>query len=294
MDRLTIKDIARMAGVSHTTVSRALNGARNIRPETYARIMEICRDTGYTLNAAARQLKRSDSGAIGIIVPDISNAFFCELTRHLEWLARQKGRNVFISSSFYDYAIEDKNIRALMENRVSGIILSGVGDQTYLRLRDYLGKVPIVFLGDNIPAGMVSQIAVDNYAGTLMAVEYLLSLGHRDLVFLGLIFLLIKRDRLSVRFGMLWLIFGGVWLIFAAVPWLLKVLRGVFRFQVVSNMVFTMLLAFVLLVLLTLSVAASLAARRLRQLAQSNALLEERVRRLEQQLKTGCGPDSDA
>lgn len=104
-----------------------------------------------------------------------------------------------------------------------------------------------------------------------------------DLVFLGLIFLLIKRDRLSVRFGMLWLIFGGVWLVFGAVPWLLKVLRGVLRFQVVSNMVFTMLLAFVLLVLLTLSVAASLAARRMRQLAQANALLEERVRRLEQQ-----------
>ncbi len=109
-----------------------------------------------------------------------------------------------------------------------------------------------------------------------------------DLVFLGLIFLLIKRDRLSVRFGMLWLIFGGVWLVFGAVPWLLKVLRGVLRFQVVSNMVFTMLLAFVLLVLLTLSVAASLAARRMRQLAQANALLEERVRRLEQQR----GPDA--
>ena len=109
-----------------------------------------------------------------------------------------------------------------------------------------------------------------------------------DLVFLGLIFLLIKRDRLSVRFGMLWRIFGGVWLVFGAVPWLLKVLRGVQRFQVVSNMVFTMLLAFVLLVLLTLSVAASLAARRMRQLAQANALLEERVRRLEQQR----GPDA--
>ena len=105
-----------------------------------------------------------------------------------------------------------------------------------------------------------------------------------DLVFLALIFLLIKRDRLSVRFSLLWLLFGGVWLVFAAVPWLLKVLRGVFRFQVVSNLVFTMLLAFVLLVLLTLSVAASLAARRLRQLAQANALLEERVRRLERQL----------
>ena len=116
-----------------------------------------------------------------------------------------------------------------------------------------------------------------------------------DLVFLALIFLLIKRDRLSVRFGMLWLLFGGVWLVFAAVPWLLKVLRGVFRFQVVSNLVFTMLLAFVLLVLLTLSVAASLAARRLRQLAQANALLEERVRRLERQLTDQAdAADSDA
>ena len=54
MEKLTIKDIAKMAGVSHTTVSRALNGAQNIRPETYARIMELCRTTGYTPNAAAR------------------------------------------------------------------------------------------------------------------------------------------------------------------------------------------------------------------------------------------------
>ena len=185
MERLTIKDIAKMAGVSHTTVSRALNGAQNIRPETYAKIMELCRTTGYTPNAAARQLKRSDSGAIGIIVPDISNAFFCELTRHLEWMTRQKGRNVFISSSFYDYEIEDENIRALMENRVSGIILSGVGDQTYLHLRNHLGKVPIVFLGDNIPEGMVSQITVNNYEGTRMATRYLISLGHRELMFLG-------------------------------------------------------------------------------------------------------------
>ena len=185
MEKLTIKDIAKMAGVSHTTVSRALNGAQNIRPETYEKIMELCRTTGYTPNAAARQLKRSDSGAIGIIVPDISNAFFCELTRHLEWMARQKGRNVFISSSFYDYDIEAENIRALMENRVAGIILSGVGDQTYLRLQDYLGKVPIVFLGDNIPEGMVSQITVNNYEGTRMATRYLISLGHRELMFLG-------------------------------------------------------------------------------------------------------------
>ena len=76
MERLTIKDIAKMAGVSHTTVSRALNGAQNIRPETYAKIMELCRTTGYTPNAAARAAQTQRFGAIGIIVPDISNAFF--------------------------------------------------------------------------------------------------------------------------------------------------------------------------------------------------------------------------
>ena len=126
------------------------------------RLWNVCRTTGYTPNAAARQLKRSDSGAIGIIVPDISNAFFCELLRHLEWMIRQKGRNVFISSPFYDYEIEAKNILALMENRVSGIILSGVGDQTHLHLRDYLGKVRIVFLGEDIPGRAGSQITVSN------------------------------------------------------------------------------------------------------------------------------------
>lgn len=72
-----------------------------------------------------------------------------------------------------------------MENRVSGIILSGVGDQTHLHLRDYLGKVSIIFPGDNIPEGMVSQITVNNYEGTRIATRYLISLGHRELMFLG-------------------------------------------------------------------------------------------------------------
>lgn len=98
---------------------------------------------------------------------------------------RQIGRNIFISSSFYDYDIESENIRALIENRVSGIILSGVGDQTYPKLQDYIGKVPMVFLGDNIPEGLVSQITVNNYEGTCIATRYLISLGYRNLAFLG-------------------------------------------------------------------------------------------------------------
>ena len=112
MGELTIKDIARMAGVSHTTVSRSLNGARNVKPETYEKIMEICQQTGFTRNAAARQLKKHEAKSIGIVVPDISNAFFAELIHNIEWDVKQRGFNIFISSSFYDYNIEDQNIQA--------------------------------------------------------------------------------------------------------------------------------------------------------------------------------------
>ena len=185
MGDLTIKDIARMAGVSHTTVSRALNGAQNVRPETYERIMELCQQTGFTRNAAARQLKKHESKAIGIIVPDISNVYFGELIRHIEWDAKQRGFNVFISSSFYDYHIEEQNIQALLERRADGLVISGVGDKTYMSLQKYIDKIPTLFLGDNIPDGIVSKITVDGYGGTVLGARYLLSLGHRNMAFLG-------------------------------------------------------------------------------------------------------------
>lgn len=185
MGELTIKDIAKMAGVSHTTVSRVLNGGSNVKPETSERIIQLCRETGFTRNAAARHLKKGTYKTLGIIVPDVSNAYFGELIRNIEWEAKKKGFQVFISSSFHDYAIEEQNIQAMLEQRVDGIFISGVGDKTYIGLEKYLDKVPILFLGDNIPDKFVSRVTVDGYSGVVMGAKYLLSLGHRHLAFLG-------------------------------------------------------------------------------------------------------------
>lgn len=185
MPKLTIKDIAGMAGVSYATVSRVLNGERYVKPETYERVMEVCRRTGYTPNAVARQLKQGKSNSIGIIIPDISNVFFSEMTRNIEWEARQKGYNVFISSSFYDYGVEERNIQALLRSRVDGIVISGVGDRSPETIRQYAEHVPIVFIGDNIPDKGVSSVTVDNFKGVAMATEYLIKLGHPRLAFLG-------------------------------------------------------------------------------------------------------------
>ena len=121
----------------------------------------------------------------------------------------------------------------------------------------------------------------------------LLAVG--DLVFLFLIFLFVKHGRLSVRFSLAWFALGGVLLVFAAFPLVAKMLRGLLRFEVVSNMVFTMLFGFVLLVLLILSATASTQTEEIKRLTQHNAILEHRVRQLEEALKqAGVPAESNA
>ena len=123
----------------------------------------------------------------------------------------------------------------------------------------------------------------------------LLAVG--DLVFLFLIFLFVKHGRLSVRFSLAWFALGGVLLVFAAFPLVAKMLRALLRFEVVSNMVFTLLFVFVLLVLLILSAAASTQTEEIKRLTQQSAILEHRVRQLEDALKAReaeCGADTPA
>ena len=105
-----------------------------------------------------------------------------------------------------------------------------------------------------------------------------------DLVFLLLIFLFVKHGKLSVRYSLAWFGLGGVLLVFAAFPVVAKMLRAVLRFEVVANMVFTLLFCFVLLVLLILSAAASTQTEQIKRMAQHSAMLEERVRLLESRL----------
>lgn len=107
-----------------------------------------------------------------------------------------------------------------------------------------------------------------------------------DLLFLLLIFTMVKKAKLSVRFSLPWLaLFSGL-LVLAIWPELAKILRGIFQVEVVSNMVFIMLFCFVLLVLLILCTVVSEYNERLKRLTQTNALLEYRVRQLEQQLNS--------
>ena len=111
-------------------------------------------------------------------------------------------------------------------------------------------------------------------------------------VFLAVILWLLKKGRLTVRYSIIWLMAGGALLLFAAFPYIVLVLRDWLNMEMPVNVVFTLVLAFVLLLLLSLSTIVSGFAEKLKRLAQENALLEKRVRELEQALaQRKDGPD---
>ena len=189
MQRVTIKDIARLAGVSVTTVSRALNNNADIREETRERILHICQEEGYRTNLLARSLVSSKTNTIGLILPGISNPFHAALALQIETFARENGYQVMLCSGKPDDDQIDSLFEYLISQQVDGILLSSFGDQARDLLLRYQDTVPVVLLGAAAPdasGARLNSVSTDNFAGGRMAAEYLYRLGHRDVVYLGL------------------------------------------------------------------------------------------------------------
>ena len=189
MSRVTIKDIARMAGVSVTTVSRALNDTSEINETTRNRILKICREQGYRKNLLARSLISSKTNVIGIIQPDISSPFHAALALHIETHARRQGYQVMLCCGKPSSEGIDELFDFLIQQRVDGILLTSSNNYAYELLEKYQPMVPSVLLGMNAPvdsAYRVNSVSTDNYMGGRLAAEYLHRLGHRDVIYLGL------------------------------------------------------------------------------------------------------------
>lgn len=189
MQHVTIKDIARLAGVSATTVSRALNNSADISSETRERILDICRQQGYHTNLLAKSLISSRSQVIGVILPSLSGPFYASLALHVETCAKQSGYQVMLCCG----KPSDGNINELFEfllrQRVDGILMSSANNSAYELLYKYGAAVPAVLLGaspQETSPFRINSVGMDNYMGGRMAAEYLHDLGHRDVLYLGL------------------------------------------------------------------------------------------------------------
>lgn len=180
----TIKTIAKAAGVSPAAVSKALNGYPDIGEETRERILRISAELGYTPNAIARSLVKKTSNIVGLLIPDISTPIYAEIFKGLDAEAKRRGFNVFLCDTNRRKEFEISNVKTLMENRARGIIVAPV-DGEVDHILELTGKrIPLMFIGGKINNTMDNYVANDNRLGSILAVDYLADLGHRDVLML--------------------------------------------------------------------------------------------------------------
>jgi DNA-binding LacI/PurR family transcriptional regulator len=182
---VSIKDIARLAGVSHSTVSRALNRSPLIPSETAERIQRIAKEQGYTASAVARSLVTRRTEAIGVVVTSIADPFNGEVVAGIEEAANSEGYSVILATSQGDPQREMTVVRSFRERRVDGILVasSRLGAQ-YQALFDEL-EAPIVLLNNQHPSELAHSVSIDNMDGGYQAATHLIALGHKDIAYIG-------------------------------------------------------------------------------------------------------------
>ena len=180
----TIKDVARVAGVSVATVSRALNGAENVLPDTRQRIVDAARELRYSPSGAARSLITRRTDTIGALLPDLHGEFFSELIRGIDQAARARGLHLLLSSS-HDDANEAAAALRAMNGRVDGlIVMSPHADDDFLS-QNLPVSLPAVLLNSGVSEPTQRVFAVDNFGGARQMTEHLVRSGCRRIAFLG-------------------------------------------------------------------------------------------------------------
>lgn len=183
----SIEDIARVAGVSHSTVSRALRDDARISVETRARVRRLAGELGYVPNGVARGLRERRTNTIGLVVTSIADPFWADVLHGAEGAARPSGIGVLLSSAYENPTQEMLAIERFYQHRVDGILIadSRLGSRDAARLT--AAPVPTVLVNSQVdePREGLRAVSIDDYAGARLATEHLLSLGHRRIGFLG-------------------------------------------------------------------------------------------------------------
>lgn len=184
--RVTIVDIAQAAGVSKSTVSLVLQGAAQVRPATRERVEATMRRLGYVYHRGAANLRRSASDVVGMVINDLTNPFFAEMTVGIEAGLQTLGLVPFLAHSGESPVRQAEVMRSMREHGVVGYILCpaiGTDDAFLNELRAW--QLPVVTVMRRLPVPWASSVAPDNRGGARRAVEHLLRLGHRRIAFLG-------------------------------------------------------------------------------------------------------------
>lgn len=193
----SIREVARRAGVSETTVSHALSGKRHVAPGTAARIQTIVKELGYVPHFAARTLQTRRSSIIGLVIPEISNQFFGQIAYGVEYLANRRDHGVVLGTSQSDRRREKRYFNMLRSGALDGLIFNPADVASDTDLVAIAAGFPLVIIDEQV-TGLEScpLVSSDHRQGGLLAGAHLRRLGHEHVaVFHGPPGLLSSRDR---------------------------------------------------------------------------------------------------
>lgn len=173
----SIKDVAKLAGVSIMTASRVINLSGAVSAPTRARVQKAIKDLGYRPNLTARSLRAKRSHLLGLIVPDIENPVFAHLAKHVDEEAQRHGYNVMLGNSWEDPAHEAKALEIMLARQIDAVVLSPVSAENDRLIADF--PIPLVVLDRSFRHQPPPTVTADNRAGGRLAARHLLDLGHR-------------------------------------------------------------------------------------------------------------------
>lgn len=192
----TIRDVARRAGVSHTTVSNVLNDVPKVSAETRQKVRAAMEELGFEPNLVARSLNTKRSWAVGYMVPAITNEFFMSVARGVEQVLYREKISLFLCDTMLEVDRETDYLHRLIRHRVDGIIFNYAANEKSV-LAALKAGIPVVAVESPVGIPGVSVVEADNAAAAMLGVEHLAALGHRHIAVLAIDFdSNVNKDRL--------------------------------------------------------------------------------------------------
>lgn len=176
----TIRDVAKLAGVSVATVSRVINKVGGVRPKTEQRIQAAMKDLQYIPNVLARSVASQKTKLIGMIVPDIENPFFPAVYNGADKVVREFKYTTLLGGSNDTYEREEEILQMMLEHQASGILLTPVNSRAKW-IEKAGGRVPICLIDRDIPELDCDRVLINNRLGTYEAARLFIEKGHRKL-----------------------------------------------------------------------------------------------------------------
>jgi LacI family transcriptional regulator, galactose operon repressor len=188
----TLLDVARLAGVSRTTASDALQGRGRVAAATRTRVHAAVEQLGYRAHVGARDMRRQRTEIVGVVVGDLVDPFCAELTAQIERLAAARGYRVLLATAGPDLREEARAIESLMEHRAAAIVLISFTGEDH-GLDAISSHTPVVCVGYEGPYGV--SVGIDDRRGGELAAEHLAALGHRRIAYVSNTGVPPKTDR---------------------------------------------------------------------------------------------------